>query len=331
MSEILNNPDNDAIDIVFPQDLPWSNSLSSGRSLLVVQLSHFNCAVLAVSICLSHKIADGYSLCKFLFDWADTVRHDQLDFKPSSQFNAASFFPLMDHPPTIPNVAPETQRCVSRMYHFSSSNLTRLKDIVSRNSRVVQNPTRVEVATALLHKCGVAASKANSGMFKPTLLSHLMNLRPPIPLNTIGNATCHYGTMAKIEDVINMSKYMARLEKAKQKLRDKLKGMNTNKLGADALQTIKKGADIIKRNKFDVYFCTSLCNIELHKYVDFGWGKPVRLSVARYSMKNHFLFMDEGSGDGINVVVTLTEADMSIFQRNEELLEFASPVVQTPE
>ncbi|KAM3303108.1 hypothetical protein P3S67_014138 [Capsicum chacoense] len=109
MSEILNNPDNDAIDIVFPQDLPWSNSLSSGRSLLVVQLSHFNCAGLAVSICLSHKIADGYSLCKFLFDWADTVRHDQLDFKPSPQFNAASFFPLMDHPPTIPNGAPETQ------------------------------------------------------------------------------------------------------------------------------------------------------------------------------------------------------------------------------
>ncbi|PHU03635.1 hypothetical protein BC332_28886 [Capsicum chinense] len=59
MSEILNNPNNDAIDIVFPQDLPWNNSISSGRSLLVVQLSHFDCGGLAVSLCLSHKIADG--------------------------------------------------------------------------------------------------------------------------------------------------------------------------------------------------------------------------------------------------------------------------------
>ncbi|KAM3303102.1 hypothetical protein P3S67_014132 [Capsicum chacoense] len=50
MSEILNNPYNDAIDIVFPQDLPWNNSISSGRSLLVVQLSHFDCGGLAVTL-----------------------------------------------------------------------------------------------------------------------------------------------------------------------------------------------------------------------------------------------------------------------------------------
>ncbi|KAF3659581.1 putative deacetylvindoline O-acetyltransferase-like [Capsicum annuum] len=73
ISEILNNTYNDAIDIVFPQDLPCNDSLSSGRSLLVVQLSHFDCGRLAVSICLSHKIADGYSVWKFLFDWADTA------------------------------------------------------------------------------------------------------------------------------------------------------------------------------------------------------------------------------------------------------------------
>ncbi|KAM3398912.1 acylsugar acyltransferase 3-like [Capsicum galapagoense] len=330
MSEILNNPNNDAIDIVFPQDLPWNNSISSGRSLLVVQLSHFDCGGLAVSLCLSHKIADGYSLSKFLFDWADISRDEHSDIKLSPHFNAASFFPLMDNPPNIPNIVPEPQRCVSRMYHISSSNLTRLKDIVATNSGIVQNPTRVEVATALLHKCGVAASKANPGVFKPTMLIHLMNLRPPIPLNTIGNATCHYGTMAVSEDDINLTNYVARLQKAKQKLQDELKGMNTNQLAADALTRIKQGADIIKRDIFDVYSCTSLCNIDLHKHVDFGWGRPVRLSVARYSMKNHFLFMDERSGDGINVVVTLTEADMSIFQNNEELLEFASPVGSVP-
>ncbi|PHU03636.1 hypothetical protein BC332_28887 [Capsicum chinense] len=310
MSEILNNQYNDAIDIVFPQDLPWSDSLSSGRILLVVQLSHFDCGGLAVSICLSHKIADGYNLCKFLINWADTTRDDQSDFKPSPFFNAASFFPLMDDPPTIPRVAPEPQRCVSRMYHFSSANLTRLKDIVATNSGVVQNPTRVEVAT---DKCGVAVSMANSGVFKPTLLSHQMNLRPSIPLNTIGNATSQYGTMAMIEDEINLSKYMARLQKTKQQLRDQLNNMNTNQIAAHALESIKQGVDIIMRDIFDVYSWTSLYNIDLHKHVDFGWGKPLRFTVQKSPLKNHFLFMDETSGNGINVVVTLTEAVMSIF------------------
>ncbi|KAF3644748.1 putative deacetylvindoline O-acetyltransferase-like [Capsicum annuum] len=331
MSEILNNQYNDAINIVFPQGFPWSDSLSSGRSLLVVQLSHFDCGGLAVGICLSHKIADGYSLCKFIIDWADTTQDDQSDFKPSSFFNPASFFPLMDDPLTIPRVAPEPQRCVSRMYHFSSANLTRLKDIVATNSGVVQNPTRVEVATTLLYKCGVAVSMANSGMFKPTLLSHQMNLRPSIPLNTIGNATSQYGTMAMIEDEINLSKYMARIQKTKQKLRDQLTNMNTNQIAAHALESIKQGVDIIRRDIFDVYSCTSLCNIDLHKNVDFGWGKPLRFTVPKSPLKNHFLFMDETSGNGINVVVTLTEAVMSIFQNNEELLEFASPVIQSPE
>ncbi|XP_055835309.1 acylsugar acyltransferase 3-like [Solanum dulcamara] len=325
MSEILNNPYNDAIDIVFPQDLPWSNSLNA--SILVVQLSHFDCGGLAISVCLSHKIVDGYSLCKFLMDWAETARDHELDnFKPSLQFDGASFFPLMDDPPTIPRVVPEPQQCVSRIYNFSSSSLGRLKDIVvATNSGVVQNPTSIEVATALVHKCGVAVSMSNSGEFKPTLLSHVMNLRPPIPLNTIGNACCHFGSITMKEDEIKLPNLVAQLQKAKQQLRDELKDMNTNELASHALEKIKEGIEIIKRDIFDVYYCTSLCNVGLYK-INFGWGSPVRVTLAKNPMKNHFLFMDEPNGDGINVLITLTETDMLIFQSNKVLLEFASPI-----
>lgn len=60
MSEILNHPydyysgDNCS---VFLKDLPWKNSFEG--SLLVAQLSHFDCGGIAVSACLSHKIGDG--------------------------------------------------------------------------------------------------------------------------------------------------------------------------------------------------------------------------------------------------------------------------------
>ncbi|KAK4709160.1 hypothetical protein R3W88_030085 [Solanum pinnatisectum] len=79
MSEILNHPYNDVVDVVFPQDLPWSSTLN--RSPLVVQLSHFDCGGNS-----SHS-------AKFINDWATTARH--VDFKPSPQFNASTFFPLM--------------------------------------------------------------------------------------------------------------------------------------------------------------------------------------------------------------------------------------------
>ncbi|PHU03626.1 hypothetical protein BC332_28877 [Capsicum chinense] len=105
MSEILNHPNNYVVDVVFPQYLPWSSTLNG--SPLLVQFSYFDCGGIVVSACLSHKIVDGYSFSRFLNDWADIAR--QVYLKPSPQFNASSFLPLMDDAPAIPNGVPEPQ------------------------------------------------------------------------------------------------------------------------------------------------------------------------------------------------------------------------------
>ncbi|KAG5578008.1 hypothetical protein H5410_058142 [Solanum commersonii] len=263
MSEILTNPYNDAIEIVFPQNLPWSDSLSKERSsILVVRLT-----ILIVV--------------------------------------EALFFSPIDNPPHMPNVVPDPQRCVSRMYNFSSSSLFKLKDIVSTNSQI-QNPSRIEVATSLLHKCGVDVSMAKLGVFKPTI------------------------AIAMTENKISLPNYVGELQKAKQQLRYELKDMNTDQLATHAIEKIKEIANIMKQDAFDMYFCTSLCTFGSHK-IDFGWGSPIRVTQVKQPMKNQFIFMDDPSGEGINVLITLTEADMLLFQNNKELLEFASPVVQSLE
>ncbi|XP_004251382.3 acylsugar acyltransferase 3-like [Solanum lycopersicum] len=332
MSEILSNPYNDAIEIVFPQNLAWGNSLSEERSsLLVVQLSHFDCGGVGISICLSHKVADGYSGCKFLSDWVSMARDDhKLNFQLSCQFDGASFFPPIDNPPPMPNVVPDPERCVSRMYNLSSSTLLKLKDIVVSTNPQIQNPSRIEVATALFHKCGVDVSMAKSGVFRRTVLFHVMNLRPPIPFNTIGNATCYFSTRAMSIDKTTLPNYVGELQKAKQQIRYELKDMNTKELALHAIEKIKEIVNIAKDDCFDMYFCTSLCTFGSRK-IDFGWGSPLRVTHVKDPMKNKFIFMDDPSGEGINVLITLTEADMLLFESNKELLEFASPVVQSLE
>nr|POF15801.1 acylsugar acyltransferase 3 [Quercus suber] len=57
---------------------------------------------------------------------------------------------------------------------------------------------------------------------------------------------------------------------------------------------------------------------------DFGWGKPIWVTVARCAINGAILLMDARSGNGVEVFVTLEEQDMAVFERDAELLEFAS-------
>ncbi|XP_015058013.1 acylsugar acyltransferase 3-like [Solanum pennellii] len=323
MSEILNSPSNDVSDIVFQQDLPWCSSLN--RSPLVVQLSHFDCGGVAISVCLSHKIVDGYCVAKFISDWATTARH--VDFKPSTKFNASTFFPIMEGAPNIMsiNTSPQSQRYVSRTYNFSSSNLERLKKSITG----VQNPTRVEVATSLIHKCGAIASMKNLGSFKPSLISQVINLRPLIPLDTIGNATCIYSTIATTENEIELSNYVAQIQKVKQQVRNELKNLDTDQIVPYTLGKMKGIVDMMEKDIFDIYLSTSVFNFGLYSKTNFGWGKPIKIINTKYPMKKSIMLFDDPSEEGIDAQITLTEDEMSIFQEDKELLEFASPVVQS--
>ncbi|KAK4713916.1 hypothetical protein R3W88_019823 [Solanum pinnatisectum] len=321
ISEILDHPYyNDDINLVYPQGCPWN---TYDGTLVVAQLTLFDCGGIAVSVCISHKVADAYSVIKFITDWANLTR-DSSHAKPSILFDGTCFFPPVTDTSTLPDFdVGNDGNCVTRLFHFSSSGLDKLKIIAAAESGV-ENPSRVEVATALIHKHAMIAS----GSFKPSLLCHIMGLRPPLPLNSIGNAYSFFLMSTRTEDDMKLSNSVAVLRKSKEQLREKLKNVTQSDIFFKVLEITKQGAELVENvNKDDVYKCSSLCNFGLYN-MDFGWGKAIRVSSVSRGVKNQIFFMDSPTGNGMDVMVTLDEKEMEIFQSDKVILEYASPVVK---
>lgn len=71
------------------------------------------------------------------------------------------------------------------------------------------------------------------------------------------------------------------------------------------------------------YRCSSLCGFRFYE-VDFGSGTPAWVTCLS-GMKNFVYMVDAKSGGGIEAWVTLDGRDMAVFERDEELLAYATP------
>ncbi|XP_019235181.1 PREDICTED: acylsugar acyltransferase 3-like [Nicotiana attenuata] len=182
MSDVVNLPDTGPEYLTFPKNLPWNTSYDKGSNFVVAQLSHFKCGGIAVSACLSHKLGDG----------------------------------------SISSISAYKPPYIAKRYVFSCSKISALKEEVMASESGVQNPTRNEVVTALLYKCIMAASRSNSGgIFKPSVLNQMVNLRPrlnpPLPNNSAGNfvTTISIKSTSDIEQM-SRARVNSRVEKGKR-------------------------------------------------------------------------------------------------------------------
>ncbi|TMW86954.1 hypothetical protein EJD97_020655 [Solanum chilense] len=323
MSEIVNLPDTGPEYLPFAKGTPWS-STPDEQSLLLVQLSHFNCGGLAISVRLSHKIADGCTLANFISDWASIARDDNANI-PSPQLIGSSIFPPFTETPstgihTDTNVDYEFYNLPvsKKRYLFSNSKLEMLKTQVESETGV-QNPTRIEVLSALIYKCAVTAARANSSSYKPSSLSLPVNLRPilnpPLETRTIGNIISFIKVDTMSEDEMTIGRVVREIRKGKDELKQE--------------GDVKKEKLVSLWNEWihsiELYRSSSVCNYPLNN-LDFGWGKPNRVTIPVFGVANTCMFMDNLSGDGIEVIIVLPEKDVTQFENSKELLQFASPV-----
>ncbi|KAJ7966963.1 vinorine synthase-like [Quillaja saponaria] len=302
-----------------------------------LQINIFNCGGVAIGICISHKILDGAALSLFLKGWAGTARGCSAEEVVFPNFIASSLFPinnlwLRDASLVRLGSLFKKGKCVTRRFFFDATAIANLKAQTS-SSGCVQQPTRVEVVSALLWKCFMAATKGNSGSQRPSSLTHLVNLRrrmdPALcPENSIGNLIWLAAAEQKADHEMELHGLVGKLRNAISKIDNEfIKKMQSDQQGHSVMhESLKAMGDSGTKEEVDNIGFSSWCNFGFYG-VDFGWGRPIWVSsiasVASVFL-NLIMLVDTRLGDGIEAWVNLDEDDVAKMVNNPELLRYAS-------
>ncbi|KAL7603625.1 hypothetical protein Lser_V15G18101 [Lactuca serriola] len=333
LSDFLKNSLHRDLDQFFPHGLvnersnrPDDDDLqSNGVIPLAVQINHFECGGVAVAMSLSHKLADGSSFTHFLKDWAKTTQFCSREQKHAllpNDNDDPKFIPLEHKNINFKGLSLGSDECATKSFMFPNAKINELKlkikAMSEESGQPITNPTRVEVLTWLLYKSAVtAATKNNSGSdFKPIGVGHQINIRgrlmEKLPEKIIGN----FFMVIDIVSEMKPESFINEFRKQKMKLQG-LPNIQTafGYLLGIPLEELQRGFD-------SVYLCSSLCGYSAYE-IDFGWGKPVKATMAGDLRKNSFIMMDAPNRDGIEVLVCLGKRDLAVVQSDPELLAFS--------
>ncbi|GLT81092.1 hypothetical protein SLA2020_524960 [Shorea laevis] len=302
-----------------------------------IQVTVFECGGIAIATCLSHKIIDGWTNRLFLKVWTAAAR-GCTEAPPCPNFIPYApdlFIPAKDSwlqdLRRMWGSLTKKGKCTTRRFLFDATAVATLKYRATIGE--VRIPTRVEAVSAFLWKCVMAASKARHGFQRPSVFIHLVNLRRRIPLppalkeNSIGNllwiaAANHPGNCES-----DLPGLVGKLRESILKLDGhfvkKIKGEEGNSAISEYFRGI---TELGSRDGNECFYFVSWCKLDLYE-TDFGWGKPLWVSsvgLQGSAVRNFCIINETRSGDGMEAWITLDEPDMTILERDPELLSFAS-------
>ncbi|OIS99435.1 PREDICTED: acylsugar acyltransferase 3-like [Nicotiana attenuata] len=326
MDKVLYHQDSSIKNIAFPQGVPLRNA-ADGACLIVSQLSHFECGGIAISVCLSHKVGDARSALFFVRDWAVLTRDPNAELVCPPYFVQDSLIPSpSDGPLAFPVIVskPEERIELEKRFYLSASKIRALKDLVAAESGV-ENPTTTEVVSALVYKSAAMFNLGSSHeQSRLILLSDIRKeISHSVPSTSIGNILTVFSTpIYNNKEDLKVSTLVADIRKSKHELssRDNFK---ENEWASGILHAYNTGDGTYRQSNCDVYRCSSASNIPFQD-LDFGWGKPIRATMPSSPFSKMFYMMSTHDR-GIEVIINLNEQQMSAFENDKDLLEFATP------
>ncbi|OWM76180.1 BAHD acyltransferase At5g47980-like [Punica granatum] len=324
LSDILTRPDTTVLERFLPVQIYHANARDA--PLLLVQANFFKRGGLVIGVCVSHKLTDAATLSTFINAWAGEARGSREIVLP--EYRLSSMFPPVDYLSSLPTVDMPRTKCITGRFVIQSSRIAALRARAA--SDYVPRPTAVEAVTALVWKSAATASWKNSDLRagpKQIVLAQRVNLRkrvsPPLPNNSAGNMVTYF--QAKTEETeLKLQALVFHLRNGIREHQQQYIEQLLGEHGVPAtLKTIRDYGVLLANERVKFYNCSSWCKFPLYT-VDFGWGKPTWASVANAEFKNTILLMNTPDGEGIEVWLTLSKADMALCVHDEELLEFAA-------
>ena len=340
LSDLLGDPNPNELCNLLPFRLYEVTELALG-----VQINVFRCGGIAVGLCISHQIADAYSVVMFVKSWVAAARGEEVLVRP--EFTAATLFPPRDaNIGYDPSKGIEKHNMVTKRFVFNSSAIKALRAKheerkTSENNGDIENyqPSRVELLSAFIWSRFVASTVADADDCKEKFYTviHAVNLRPrfepPLPeersfgnmfrlglvfLSSSGNAASleesSYGLLRKIREGIKRvdEEYVKRVLQQGSLVDVAFVNDRARRLMAE------RGERVVTLS------FSSLCRFPLYE-VEFGWGEPKWVSSTAIPFENSVGFMDSKEGDGIEAYITLNQQAMPKFELDKEFCQLISP------
>ncbi|XP_027338077.1 BAHD acyltransferase BIA1-like [Abrus precatorius] len=322
LSDILTSPDFDALQCFLPTTDNETMATSNG-SLLLVRFTSFACGGTAVTLSLSHKLADMASLMVLLKSWTAVCNGATALVVPDLSIGA-TLFPPRDIPGMSASVnTVSTVNFTTKRLVFEASKVKELKSKVKTRF----DPSRVEVVLALIWKCALLASRSKTTSFKHSILFQAVNLRPrmepPVPDTAVGNFIWAFAVTVEKGSDMELHVMVSRMrDNMNEFMKTKAEKFKEEGAFGVVMESMKERGEVLRERECVMVFkCSSWCNFPLLK-VNFGWGEAVWMSSVNKYVSNTIALMDTKDG-GIEAFVTLDQQQMALFEQDQELLHYA--------
>lgn len=292
-----------------------------GPTVAAIQINVFECGGVTICVSISHKVADGFTVAKFINVWSTTCKLG-LNYNAAVQypsFHLASIFPPREnYKPNLPKLKSRAKLVTKRIV-FGRTSTSSLK----------ARPSRVEMVTALVWRALMGVARVKNNRFRASLATHSLNLRgetateiPDVPCGNLytlfgAHFLAKEGILVELHDLVTLQR---------NAMEDTIEECRKAQNGEDlCLMMLNCWENVIgkeKRGEVDLNLSTSLCRFPLNE-ADFGWGRPIWVSSVHKPVEM-VIFFDTKCGAGVEAWVTLQEKDMIQFQQDIDIVTFTT-------
>ncbi|KAK4849357.1 hypothetical protein QYF36_023946 [Acer negundo] len=327
MSELIKQPKIELLEQLRPYN---EEEMLSSQVTLAVQVNHFDGGGVAICVYFRHAIADGCAAAHFVRNWSKVANcGGSLIDKKDVIFDCTSIFPSQDVTGAFSKRNRELandheMNTIIKWFVFNNSKIAALQE------KIGDKPTRFQALLALMWGAMIDANikEYNNNIPTPTLqfgaiipVNLRRKLNPALPEQCIGNPITIGMTAWPTKEVrANYNKIVFKAREMMSMVDEYVKNGFPN-----GWKTCIKNEAAIDGNTSEMktFTFTSICRLPFYE-ADFGWGKPLWVTLGQRGTNNIFIPIDTSDGKGIEVLVALSEEDMAKFEQDPAILAYAS-------